>query len=70
MHPTQSAILVALSMKRTRERILAFIEQRLPERIPGLLLQHTPAQELHELVERSIRKFQSGIMAGEGSKQR
>jgi hypothetical protein len=54
----QSLFFVALFRRATRERILGALERLLPQRIPGLQLQRTPAEELHGYIERSIVKFQ------------
>ncbi|KAG1656178.1 hypothetical protein FOA52_008717 [Chlamydomonas sp. UWO 241] len=59
----QSAVLVALFMKAPRDRILASIHRFLPEKLPGLRLPRPLSTELHDFVERSIAKFQAGIMS-------
>lgn len=54
----QALFFVALFMRSSREAVLRWAERVLPATIPGLSLKHTPAQELHLFINKSIAKFQ------------
>lgn len=61
----QTLVLVALFRQQTREKIIAWIEWVLPDRIPGLWgylgLTATPAELLHDYIRRRIAEFQAGV---------
>ena len=61
----QTLVLVALFRQQTREKIIAWIEWVLPDRIPGLWgylgLTATPAELLHDYIRRRIAEFQEGV---------
>lgn len=59
----QSLLLVALFMKSSRDSLMEAVERFLPARLPGLQLPHSLAEELRRVVERSISKYQAGIMS-------